>query len=123
MRRPKTLTFERHRDVGHRLAQEQDYLRSLGVEVGNTYGVTAKATRLLEKAERALNALRCELDNRVCAEHGERPYRELSNAYYGTAGSEEKGREPVLTDVQKRVTKALEARSSTKFADAMIRRW
>lgn len=89
MRRVKAMTWERHREVGSRLRQAQDYLCGLGVELGNTYGVNSQLLGLTERAERALRALRAELENRLYAEHGGDDGRDLGDIYFGAAGRKE----------------------------------
>lgn len=84
--RRQKWSLAQHRAVGARLRQAQDELTRLVVEIGNTQGVTARASRLAQKADAALSALRCELDNVLFRDVSACEEKDLMNVYYGHAG-------------------------------------
>lgn len=85
-KKTRTFTLEEHAELGEALKNCRKTLMDAAIRVPNTYGFRTPAARLAEQALKALDALRCELDNRVCSEqpmpaHGS-PDRILK-IYYG----------------------------------------
>jgi len=77
------FTFEEHQEHGARLKLCNDALVSLAVRTANSYGKTSTASKLADRAKKALDALRCELDDRVCEENRSLPDAEVTGCYYG----------------------------------------
>jgi len=76
----KSLPLETHQDIGIELKKIRTTLIELYVLLGNTCGRSTKGYKLALKSYNSVNALRCELDNVMFAEH-----RDKANAstYYG----------------------------------------
>lgn len=63
MPRKPGLSRRQHVDLGAQLQAARDTLVHALTLIGNAYPHTSKATRLAEKASKAVDALRCELDD------------------------------------------------------------
>jgi len=64
----KGLSFEDHTATGLVLSEMNEKLCKLVVKVGEHYPRNSKVGRRVHAAKRALNALRCELDNQLFAD-------------------------------------------------------
>lgn len=60
-----TLPLEYHRALGHNLHWIRNYLLHEHVRIANTYGVSKKVARLGERAYRALDELRSEMEEEM----------------------------------------------------------
>jgi len=78
MKHPPTI--EEHRTAGRALFDLRNYLLGLSIRFGNKYPRGSKAHRRLFRALEAVDALRCELDNRIFHEHPELP--NAASVYY-----------------------------------------
>jgi predicted transcriptional regulator len=72
MRTKKGLTIERHNAIGKELKTISSHLNAVFIEVANAYPLKSRQVRELEKADKALQHARNELDNRMFREHGEK---------------------------------------------------
>jgi hypothetical protein len=73
------LTIEEHRELGAELKTVRSVLMKRSVQVGNTYGVTAKTHRRIDKALRALEGAKSELENQLFLDH---PKEATHGVYY-----------------------------------------
>ena len=87
------FTLDRHDAAGIVLSQMHNDLGRLYVDLGNAYPGSAKAVKLVERAQKAVDALRCELDNVVCRERPD--YEDAIRVYYRPREDE---RQSVLAD-------------------------
>jgi hypothetical protein len=78
--RAKRMTIEQHRATGRQLKQARAILATAAVAIPNTYGKTSKPGRLANRPLRALDALRCELDEQL---HRDHPRQFDAGIYYG----------------------------------------
>ncbi|MFJ1900490.1 hypothetical protein [Streptomyces sp. NPDC088115] len=81
MTKPR-LTIEEHRELGGRLAAIRDELLHLHTQLSKAYprsGPEAVPTNHLDKAYRAVEDARCELDHAYFREH---PQQTDTTAYY-----------------------------------------
>ncbi|HBF84961.1 MAG TPA: hypothetical protein DD420_35045 [Streptomyces sp.] len=79
--KPK-LTADEHADLGKRLAAVRNELQVLEVQLGNAYprsGPQAAPARNLEKARKAIDKARCDLENALFHEH---PEQAQTTVYY-----------------------------------------
>lgn len=75
------LPMTRHEEIGLELARTRDRLAVLGAEIANAYPKNGRAGRLALAAAEPLDRLRCELEDRMFAEHpGED--RATTHVYY-----------------------------------------
>lgn len=65
----KRLPLPVHCGLAHILRQDREELQTMAVAVANACGKTSTEASRLLKAERALDRLRCELDNRIVTEY------------------------------------------------------
>lgn len=92
------ITFERHIEIGRRLAAIRDELLTLSVEVANAYprsGERAKFGRRLDTALNAVDSVRCVADSVV---YGEHPEKACACVYY--RGEEQYGPMPHTCDTR-----------------------
>ena len=62
------LTFEEHQQLGEELKTLHNRLCSIGIQLGNAYGVASKTYRRHDKMHAYLSQLRCELDAQLFKE-------------------------------------------------------
>jgi len=80
MKQKKGLTIERHEAIGKEMKIISRHLNTLFIEVANAYPLKSRQVRELEKADKAFQHARNELDNRMFKEHGE---KSDVGTYYG----------------------------------------
>jgi len=77
----KRFTIEQHTETGKQLFEMRNSLIELIVGVGHHYPKNSKVVKLANKALKAMDALRSELDNCVSRENPEAS-NEAVNVYY-----------------------------------------
>ena len=68
-RKTKLLTLTEHGELGQRLYRLRAESMAIARELGEVYPKTSKSVRTAQKLYRVIDALRCEMDNRVFREH------------------------------------------------------
>ena len=68
-RKTKRLTMAEHAALGQRLYRLRAESMAIARELGEVYPVSSEPSRLAEKLWAPVDALRCEMDNRVFREH------------------------------------------------------
>ncbi len=88
MKQKKGLTIERHEAIGAELKAMSRQLSTVIIEIYSAYPLKTRQVRELEKADKALQHARNELDNQMYREHGE---KSDVGTYYGrtTEGKEQ----------------------------------
>ena len=83
MRAP--LFYEEHQKLGEEIQATQKRLVAHYVKISSRYGKASKAARSARRAVKAIDALRCEMDSRACAESPMALYPERApdRCYYG----------------------------------------
>lgn len=79
-RKTKLLTMAEHAELGQRLYRLRAESMAIARELGEVYPKTSKSVRTAQKLYRVIDALRCEMDNRVFREH---PVEASTRVYYG----------------------------------------
>ncbi len=81
----KNWTLAEHKTAGKSLKIIVNNLLDLHVDLAKVYGKSHKAANLANKAHKAVDALRCELDNVLAREtsDGEWKTKRLEKTYYG----------------------------------------
>jgi hypothetical protein len=79
----RRLTMSEHAEVGADLKRIQNRLQKLTVFLQRRYPNNSRVVRQSERANNAVDQLRCVMDDTVFAEHGDRTTHELSQVYYG----------------------------------------
>ncbi|HEY6872284.1 MAG TPA: hypothetical protein VI298_06090 [Geobacteraceae bacterium] len=77
------FSFQEHQKHGDELYAACRTLHSLFLDISKAYGKTSSIANLSNKAVKAADELRNQLDNLVCRENPERPDMEVSGCYYG----------------------------------------
>ena len=82
----KKFTKQQHLKNGLKLQKIRIQLLQLQVEVQKAYANSSRPVKLVERAAAAVDALRCELDNRLAAETTDADWQteNLEQAYYGS---------------------------------------
>ncbi len=88
MPRKGRFTPEQHDQMGAQLTKMHHDLTKMVVAIGQTYGVTAKSIRHIDKIIKELSGLRSELDNRAFEDCRDRPESEVKKYYYGPVRDE-----------------------------------
>lgn len=83
MKRQKGFSLEQHKNLGQFLKPTRNRLHAEVISILNAYGKTSNVGKLADKAIRAIDALKSELDNCVCRENPLSPNDEVINVYYG----------------------------------------
>lgn len=85
MTKPR-MTLEEHQKLGAELKTIRSRVSTMVVDLSAEYPNTGKVVRRVEALGRAVENLRCELDNRVCTENPHRSdknaEREILGCYY-----------------------------------------
>ena len=68
-RKTKALTLAEHVELGQRLHRHRIEAMAIARRLEETYPKTSKPSRLAEKLTVPIDALRCEMDDRVFQEH------------------------------------------------------
>lgn len=81
----RRLTYEDHIKLGEELQHSLCRFHQVFMSLQRTYGKSAQCTVRARQVLRAIDELRCELDDRACAEspRSEYPEREPHRLYYG----------------------------------------
>lgn len=96
-RRKPDLPICEHIALGAELTQMQERVVKISVQLSNAYPVSSRAVDLARRVDRALNALRCELDS-VSARENPGDDNWAPNIYYGANhASWERAVPPILT--------------------------
>jgi|SRR5271168_3049140 len=79
-------TYQKHVETGRGLSEYRNKLVDFILELSHSYSVNSKAVRLAHKAQKAVDELRCELDDQLC-----RDYKEFfsPHVYYPNGTPEE----------------------------------
>jgi hypothetical protein len=86
-RRRSPLTLDAHRALGNQLSIARNDLLHMIVDLSNTYGSTAKSSRAADRAVKAIDQLRSDLDNQLAVDH---PSGFDTHIYYPGAGDPER---------------------------------
>jgi hypothetical protein len=80
----KRLTYQQHQIIGHQLREfRNNVLINTVVDISNTIGKSSKASKLGQKALKAIDDLRSALDDVLFQDFSEKSNQELLNVYYG----------------------------------------
>lgn len=87
-RRKKGLSLEEHQLLGFKLKLLREELADIYFQLQDAYGKSSNTCKQLDSARAKVDAVRCELDNLVCAENPSVNDQIVINCYYGTAREE-----------------------------------
>lgn len=76
------LPWEEHRRIGAELHSIRQRIGELATRLSETYGTGARVTGNAERAQKAIDDLRQELDALLFREHSSMPRMELTRVYY-----------------------------------------
>ena len=85
----KHLGLDEHYALGKELFEMRNRLGKLRIEISHSYGTSKRVSGLAAKTQAAVDALRCELDNIVCAEFPHENNLKLISIYYPGQSREE----------------------------------
>ncbi len=118
-RRPKTMTLAQHKRYGFFLKLFEAGLTNLVCILCRTYGKTSSVTLKAEKAERAISALKCHLDDLVCSETP-RTYLDAIHIYYSLGQPWADNSDAVLDAIQALAPKEVSQTDSEHFLQRLL---
>lgn len=82
-RRKKSISFERHQEIGQQLKRIRSDLLRLSIEFGNAYPVSgprSRARKAIQKAWQYIDSARCSAEDNYAADY---PDKWTTKTYYG----------------------------------------
>ena len=79
----KKMTWEQHIEYGKKIKEMRNLTLEMVEQFGRVYEKTDKINKCAKKLEDAIDSLKNNLDNKVCAEYPEKRDHEVTRIYYG----------------------------------------